>query len=83
MERGEAVERRGCERLVGRLANLSHVLPEMAPHLACGYAVASARVAPRRRVGSGAQRRRLLDEMRLRRGGRCEEAVMEMCGVAG
>ena len=78
VDEGAKVEQRGVERLVGRIANLSHVLPEAAPHLAGGYAIASARRVPAgRRRASGY---RLLT-VRLRRGGRCEAAVRSMCEV--
>ena len=76
---GDRVDQRGVERLVGRLAALSHVLPEVAPHLAGGYAIASARRVPagRRRVGG-----LRLETVGLRRGGRCEAAVRSMCDVS-
>ena len=84
---GEAVQQKGCERLVGRLANLSHVLPELAQHLSGGYAVAAATAQPRRAAraaGEGVRRapRRRLGEVRVRRGGRCEAALGEMCEVS-
>ena len=72
------MEQRGVERLVGRIANLSHVLPEAAPHLAGGYAIASARRVPAGRRRANGYR---LLTVRLRRGGRCEAAVLSMCEV--
>jgi len=85
-EAGEPLQQRAAERLTGRLANLSHVLPELAPHLAGGYAVASARVAPRGRRGGGGggagQRRRRPGVVRLREGSRCHRAVLQMCDVS-
>ena len=74
---GEPLNQESVERLTGKLANLSHVLPELASHLAGGYAVASARVHRAR-----CARRARPGEVRLRRGGRCEEAVRAMCDVA-
>ena len=74
---GAAVEQRSVERLTGRLASMSHVLPELAPNLAGGYAIAAARL-PRR----GGRARRRVGEVRIRRGGRCEAAVHSMCDVA-
>ena len=74
------IEQRGVERLVGRLASMAHALPEIAPHLSGGYAIASARRAPR-----GGHRRltgHRLGYVRLRRGSRCEEAVLAMCEVS-
>ena len=73
----EALPQASVERLTGRLAHLSHVLPEVAPHLAGGYAVASATVRLARRP-----RRSRVGSVRLRQGGRCEEAVRAMCDVA-
>ena len=63
------------------------MLPELAQHLSGGYAVAAARAQPRRAAraaGEGARRapRRRLGEVRVRRGGRCEAALGEMCDVA-
>jgi len=82
---GQVVEQRGAERLTGRLANLSHALPELTPHLTGGYAVAAARQAPRRRGGAGAaagRRRPKAGLVKLRAGSRCQRAVVEMCDVA-
>ena len=64
VDAGSEVEQRGVERPVGRLASLSHVLPEVAPHLSGGYAIAAARRIPagRRRVGG-----HRIDTVRLRR----------------
>ena len=78
VDEGAKVEQRGVERLVGRIANLSHVLPEAAPHLAGGYAIASARRVPAGRRRANGYR---LLTVRLRRGGRCEAAVLSMCEV--
>ena len=73
------IEQRVVERLVGRLASMAHALPEIAPHLSGGYAVAAAR-----RVPAGRHRREghRLGFVRLRRGSRCEEAVRMMCEVS-
>ena len=71
------VDQASTERLTGRLANLAHALPELAPFLVGGYAVASARLPPGR---SGARRR--LGEVRLRVGSRCYRAVLELCDVS-
>ena len=76
VDAGAELDQPGVERLVGRLAALSHVLPEIASHLSGGYAIAAAR---RWRKGS---RRARLGVVRLRRGGRCEAAVRDMCDVA-
>ena len=73
------IEQRVVERLVGRLASMAHALPEIAPQLSGGYAVAAAR-----RVPAGRHRREghRLGYVRLRRGSRCEEAVRAMCEVS-
>ena len=81
----EALDQRAVERLTGRLANMAHVLPELAAHLVGGYAVGAARVAVRRRDGAGSSGRRARPRagvVRLREGSRCQLALLEMCDVA-
>ena len=73
------IEQRVVERLVGRLASMAHALPEIAPHLSGGYAIASARRVPTGKRRSEGHR---LGYVRLRRGSRCEEAVRSMCAVS-
>jgi hypothetical protein len=73
------IEQRVVERLVGRLASMAHALPEIAPHLSGGYAIASARRVPMGKRRSEGHR---LGHVRLRRGSRCEEAVRSMCAVS-
>ena len=83
VEAGDALEQRAVERLTGRLAHMSHVMPEVASSLAGGYAVAAAKLPRRRRATTARRPRRVrVGEVRLRRGGRCEAAVREMCDVA-
>ena len=77
VDAGESLSQAGVERLTGQLAHMSHVLPEMAPHLAGGYAVAAASVKRAR-----CPRRSRVGTVRLRPGGRCQEAVRTMCDVA-
>ena len=81
LQAGEALEQAGVERLVGRLANLTHVLPELAPHLRGGYAVAAARRAGRRRADGSLGRRQRLGRVRPAPGGGCAASLTEMCEV--
>jgi len=79
------VEQAPTERLTGRLGNLSQALPELTPYLVGGYAVATARLPPRRGGGGatgGGPGRRRLGEVQLRRGSRCQRAVVQLCDVA-
>ena len=78
----EPLEQRAVERLTGRLANMAHVLPELAPHLAGGYAVSSARAQRRRGRAARSRRGWRPGVVRLRPGSRCQLAVLEMCDVA-
>lgn len=82
IDSGSALDQCGVERLTGRLANMSHVLPELSSSLVGGYAVASARQSRRAGAPRSSRRRRRVGLVRLRRGGRCESALREMCDVA-
>ena len=82
VDTGQPLDQRGVERLTGRLANMSHVMPELAMCLAGGYAVASARQSRRASDTLRRGRRRRVDLVRLRRGGKCESSLRAMCDVA-
>ena len=82
VEQGAPLEQRAVERLTCRLGNMTHVLPELAPHLAGGYAVAAARRVGRRRADGTAGRRARLGMVRPKAGGKVASALAEMCDVA-
>ena len=82
---GGVLQQQPVEQLTGRLANMAHALPELATYLVGGYAVASARLAPRRRASgaaAGGLRRRRPGAVRVRAGSRCFEQLLAMCDVA-
>ena len=81
LQAGTALEQPAVGRLTGRLANLTHVLPELAPHLRGGYAVAAARRAGRRRADGSLGHRRRLGQVCPKPGGGCATALAQMCDV--